>query len=283
MARKKRRLPEQFQATQTEAETKKVAYRDDFQSTVGKKVEHFGRSFEGKGRNILYGVAAIAVLAVLIGIFYAWNKRSTAQAQAALGRAIETSNAQVTTSPMPGSFGKSFGTEKERAQAAINEFQTVADKYDGAVEEKARYFIAVNKLSLDRAAAIQELEELSKNTNETGTLSKFALAQAKASDNKLDEAAALYQQLLAMDNPILAKETINFELANIYEKQGKKDDAVNIYYEIAKIGSTAVDAEGKPVPMTQTAQNSKKKLEELNPAKAAEIKEPESNVKTLTY
>ncbi len=277
MARKKRQIPQQFQAPVQAADKPKVAYRDEFQTGVGAKVEDFGKSFEGKGRTILYGLAAIAVLAVLIGIFSVWNRRSDAEAQTALGKAIETASARVSESPAPEGFtGKTFKTEKERAAAAVTEFQAVADKYGSPVKDKARYFAAVNRLSLDRPAAVQELTELANTGGEIGTLSKFALAQAKAGDGKTDEAAALYQELAALPNPILAKDTINFELAKIYEKQGKTGEAADLYFNIAKTASEAKDLDGKPVPMPQTALDAKDKLETLNPAKAKEIVVPES-------
>jgi hypothetical protein len=272
MARKKR-TPEV--ALPTDAPKERVQYQDAFQQTVNKRVEEVGKTFEGKGKTVLYAVAALAVLLVLVGIFYMWNRSSDAKAQAALGRAIETSQAIVTDSPLPaGTTIKTFKTEKERAEASVAEFQTVADKFGGSVGEKAKYFIAVNKLSLDRAAATTELEGLSKSNNEIGNLSKFALAQVKAGDGKTDEAVDLYQKLAADSNPVIAKDTINFELAKLLEKQGKKDDAVNIYYSIAKTASEAKDADGKPVPLSSTARDAKAKVEELAPEKAKEIVEP---------
>jgi len=276
MARKKR-IPEV--AVPTNEPKEKVQYQDAFQSTVTKKVEDVSKTFEGKGKTLLYAVAAAAVLLVLVGIFYLWNRSSEAKAQAALGKAIETSQAIVTDSPVPaGSSIKTFKTEKERAEASVNEFQAVADRFGGAIAEKARYFVAVNKLSLDRAAAAAELENLSKSSGEVGTLSKFALAQVKAGDGKTDEAVALYQQLAAADSSVIAKDTINFELAKLLEKQGKKDEAVNTYFNIAKTASEAKDLDGKPVPLSSTAREAKAKVEELAPDKAKEIQEaqPES-------
>jgi predicted negative regulator of RcsB-dependent stress response len=272
MARKKR-TPEVTVPTNEPKE--RVQYQDAFQQTVNKRVEDVGKTFEGKGKTILYGVAAVAVLLFLVGIFYLWNRSSDAKAQAALGKAIETSQAIVTDSPLPaGTTIKTFKTEKERAEASVAEFQTVADKFGGSVGEKAKYFIAVNKLSLDRAAATAELENLSKSNNEVGNLSKFALAQVKAGDGKTDEAVTIYQQLAADSNPVIAKDTINFELAKLLEKQGKKDEAVNIYFSIAKAASEAKDADGKPVPLSSTARDAKAKVEELAPDKAKEIVEP---------
>ena len=274
MARKKRQVAEQFKAPVKTEDNKKTIYRDEFQQSVDRKLEGVGKKFEGKGRNVLYALAAVAVLAVLIGIFYAWNRRTNAQAQAALGKAIQTASAQVTDSPLPAtSTERTFKTHKERAEAAIAEFQTVADKFGGEAGDKAKYFIAVNKMFIDRNAAVSELQALAGKGGEVGELSKFALAQAKGEEGKLDEAAAIYQELAGKNDLTLAKETVNFELAKIYEKQGKKTEAADIYFNIAKAASEAKDLDDKPVPMTQTAREAKERLTELNPEKAKEIQE----------
>jgi len=279
MATRKKRLQEVKPATvagdagATPKETPR--YQDAFQRKTEKRLEDVSKKVEGKGKTILYALGALAVLAILLGIFVSWNRRSNAAAQTALGKAIETSEAQVTTQPaLAGSTEKTFKTEKERAEAAIAEFKSVADKYGSPVREKAQYFIAVNKLSLDRAAAVGELENLAKSSGEVGSLSKFALAQAKEGDGKLDEAAALYGELAALSDPVVSKDTINFALASIYEKQGKKEDAANIYYNIAKPAFEAKDAEGKTIQPSQTAREARTKLQALNPTRAAEIKEP---------
>lgn len=273
MARKKRVIEQVAAATGEPKE--KVVYQDAFQQNVNRRIEDAGKRFEGQGKNLLYGLAALAVLAVLIGIFFFWNRRSEAQAQTALGRAIETAQSAVTDAPAPaGSTLKTFKTEKERAEAAINEFQSVADRFGGDVGEKAKYFIAVNRLSVDRAAGVAELEGLAKTNDEVGKLAKFALAQARASDGKFDEAAALYQELAAMSDPIIAKDSINFDLAGVYQKLGKNQEAADLYYNIAKTASEAKDLDGKAVPLTQTARDAKEKLEELAPDRAKEIQEP---------
>ena len=270
MARKKRRLEP---VTVAETETKpKGRYKDEFQTTVGSKVEELSRSLEGQGRNILYGIGALAVLGILIWIFYAWSSRTNAGAQAALGKAIETSQSQVSeTSPPAGTPGKTFKTEKERAEAAIAEFQAVVDNHGGAAGEKAKYFIAANKMYVDRAAAIVELEALAKGSDEVGKLSKFALAQAYASDNKLDQAAALFAELTSMADPIVAKESVSIALADIYEKQGKKQEAVDVLFELVKTASELKDLDGKAVPLSATASAAKEKLTQLDPEKAKEL------------
>lgn len=273
MARKKRRLEPVPVASPESKE--KPRYQDRFQQQVGARIEDAGKKLEGHGRNILYGLAALLVLAVIAWIIYTWSGRSTAAAQTALGKAIEISQRRVTDTPVAaGSTEKTFKTEKERAEAAVAEFQSVAERFGGDVGQKARYFAALNRLGLDRAAAIAELEELSKTSDEVGKLSKFALAQTRADDGRTDEAVALYQELAGMSDPIVSKETVNLELARLYEKQGKKQEAVDLLFALVKTASEVVDADKKPVPLSPAAQTAKEKLKELDPERAKEIPEP---------
>lgn len=281
MARKKRSFQQPLPQT-TEDQKNKPRYQDPFQQNLGRKIEDASKKFEGQGKNILYGLAAIAVLAIIIGIFYSWNRRTTAAGQTALGKAIETAQAQVTDSPLPaGSTEKTFKTEKERAEAAVTEFQAVADKFGGSVGEKARYFAAVNRLSLDRNAAIQELEGLASSGSEVGMLAKFALAQARADDGKVDEAIEIYKGLTTAGNSVIARDTINLALAGLYEKKGMTPEAVELYYNIAKAASEAKDKDGKAAPVGAAARAAKTKLEQLDPEKAKEIKAPEIDPSSL--
>ncbi|MEO6050741.1 MAG: hypothetical protein ABIP78_05340, partial [Pyrinomonadaceae bacterium] len=84
----------------------------------------------------------------------------------------------------------------------------------------------------------------------------------------------LFQELAAMDNAIVAKDTLNFELAKIYEKQGKKTEAADLYFNIAKAASEAKDRDGKPLRMTETATDAKAKIKELDPERAKQIVDP---------
>ena len=96
----------------------------------------------------------------------------------------------------------------------------------------------------------------------------------RADDGKLDEAVAMYQELLNVKDPVVARDTLNFQLAKVYEKQGKTKEAADIYYDIAKKASEAKDPEGKPQRMTSSATDAKEKLKQLDPERAKEIVEP---------
>lgn len=170
---------------------------------------------------------------------------------------------------------------EERAEAAAAEFQAVADKFGGSVGEKARYFAAVNRLSLDRNTGIQELEGLASSDSDVGMLAKFALAQARADDGKIDEAIEIYKGLTTAGNSVIATDTINLALAGLYEKKGMTPEAVELYYNIAKTASEAKDKEGKALPIGAAGRAARTRLEQLDPEKAKEIKAPEMDPASL--
>ncbi len=272
---RKKRQPQPV-VEQADDQGQKPQYKDEFQTSVGEKIEKLGAKLEGRGRNVMYGVAALLVLVIIASIFYVWNRRSNSAAQAALGEAIETSQAQVTDSPLPaGITAKVFKTERERAEAAIKDFQVVIDNYGGTYAEKAKYFIAVNRLVIDRDAALKELQDLSGGSGEIASMSMFALGQAYTESGNFAEAEKVYNELLKIQNPVISIETVRFELASAYEKQNKAKEAADLYFLIAKDASEAKDAEGNAIPLTQTATEAKDKLKEMDPERAKQIKEPE--------
>lgn len=249
-------------------ELKHDAFRDKTMVAVDK----LGNKLEGKGRTILYG---LGVLVALLLLFWFWNARSNRKAQEAyqaLGRAIEQSTAPVTPSPSPGATELSYATEKERAEHAVREFQAVAAKYGDPYREMAKYFIAANKLSLNRNEGLSELEALTKSGNdEVATMAKFALAQAREEDSQYDAAAALYSELAKKNSTVIPADTANLRLAAIYEKQGKKKEAADILFSIVEAARKAKDPEGKPMTQSAAAREAATKLEKLDAARFAQL------------
>lgn len=242
------------------------------QNPAAQRIEEFGSKFEGNGKLILYVLGGILGLAILGGILYSWQMRQAAEAQAALGKAIEINEGQISATPVPSSPTPVYATEKERSDKAIAAFTDVANKYGSPYKEKAQYFIAVNKLKTDRPAGVQELEGLQNNgSREVAELAKFALAEARAADGKYDDAANLYNDLAKQPNGLIPADSLNFALASVYEKQGKKTEAAEVYFNLAKSAREAKDADGKPQTMTMTARDAARKLEKLDAAKFAQL------------
>ncbi len=234
--------------------------------------DRLGNLLEGRGQTILYGLGALLLAGLLILFFVKWSNRKSDEARQALGRAITIAKAPVMTSPAPGTTELTFGSEKERAQRAVEEFEKVAAKYGDPYRSESRYFIAVNRLSLDRQKGISELSELANNgSEEVAALSKFALAQAHESDGKLDDAAKLYTELAKLNSPPVTPETANLRLAKVYEKQGKKKEAADLLFNIVDASRKAKGTDNLPLPASTAAREAADELKKLDPDRHAQL------------
>ena len=245
----------------------KELQHDKFRDAAGRIFDRVSDRLEGKGKVILYGLAALVLLAVLTGVVVKWRSRKADEARFALGRAIAIATAPIATaSPAVNPTGPTFSSEQERAQKGIEEFQKVAAKYGDPYRTEARYFIATNLLYIDREKGMNELAELSKaSVPEPATLAKFALAQAKEEDKKYDEAAQLYTELVAQNSTVVTPETANLYLANLYVKQGKKKEAADLLFKIVDASRKAKDSNGSPLPPSAAAREASEKLQKLDP------------------
>jgi predicted negative regulator of RcsB-dependent stress response len=246
--------------------------QDRFRDTTMGFFDRLGDALEGKGRTILYGIGGLLLATILVVAFVKWNHRKNDEARQALGRAITITKAPVMNTPIAGNTELTFASEVERAQQAIAEFEKVAAKYGDPYRTESRYFIASNRLVLDRQKGLSELDELSKsNITEVATLSKFALAQAKASDGKLDEAAQLYSDIVKQNSPTVTPETANLRLAKIYEKQGKKKEASDLLFNIVDASRKAKGTDNQPLPTSAAAREAADELQKLDPDRYAQL------------
>jgi tetratricopeptide (TPR) repeat protein len=253
---------------------------DKFRDTTMRVIDQLGDRLAGKGRTILYSIAAVILGALIVGLVIRWTNRKADEARQALGRAIAIAAKPVSSSPIPGSSVESFRSDQERAQKAIEEFQKVAAKYGDPYRTEARYFIATSLLYVDRNKGISDLSELGNSGNrEVAALSRFALAQAKEADGKYDEAIALYRELAAANSTVVTPETANLRVAMAFAKQGKKKEAADLLFSIVDTARKAKDPEGNPQPLSQAARDAGQELEKLDPARYAQLPpEPTANL-----
>ncbi|MDT7602295.1 MAG: Tetratricopeptide repeat-like domain [Acidobacteriota bacterium] len=250
--------------------------RDRFREETLGLFEKLGDRLEGRGKTLLYGLVGLVLAAALAYAFVSWRESKANEARQALGRAIDITESPVATAspaPAPQPGRQIYASEKERAQRAADEFQKVADKYGDPYRSQANYFKATNLLVVDHAKGLSELEALTKNGNrEVSTWAKFALAQAHEADGNYDAAVALYKDLVsARDNAVIPADTLNLRLASCYEKQGKKSEAAEILFQIVKASREAKDKNGKFVAPSSAAHDAEQKLEQLDPARHAQL------------
>ncbi len=244
---------------------------DKFRDTTMHAFDRLSHRYEGRGRTILYALAGLVALAALFFAFNWWRERSADKARLALGRAIEIHEAQVTASPLPGA-SPTFPTERERAQKAVEEFRRIQQEHGSPYSELARYFAAVNLLTVERAQGLSELEQLAKSGEaDVAARARFALAQAREADGQLDAAAALYQELLNDKNKNVSDNTLKLRLATVQAKQGKRDEAVNLLFQMVEAARKEQKPDGKPQAESQLIRAAADKLQELSPERHAQL------------
>ena len=244
---------------------------DRFRDTTMLLADRLGEKVAGRGRQILYGlVALVAIAAVTYGVIR-WRHKHSDEAEAAMGRAIIINGAEISPAPVPGSRDPVFGSQQERSQRAIEEFEKIAAKYGEPYRSEARYFIATNELVTDRAKGETSLQALSQGSGEIALLAKFALGQAKEADGNLDEAARLFGEIARAGAMIVTPETANLRLAAVYGKQGKKKEAANLLFNMVNAARKARGKDGKPVPEPAASREAAQQLLKIDPARHAQL------------
>lgn len=244
---------------------------DRFRDTTILLADRLAERVAGRGRQLLYALGLIIILAGAVYGIVRWRTRHAEEAEQAMGRAIAIQRAEISTTPNPTSKDPVFTTERERAQRAIGEFQKVAAKYGEPYRSQAQYFIATNQLLTDHQKGLSELRSLSSSSGEVGVLSKFALAQAKESDAKYDEAAGLYSEIAKMNSSVVTPESANLRLAQVYDKQGKKKEAADLLFTIISQARQAKDKDGKPIPESAASREATQELLRIDPARHAQL------------
>lgn len=102
-------------------------------------------------------------------------------------------------------------------------------------------------------------------------MSKFALAQAKESDGKLDEAAQLYSDLAKQNSISVTAETANLQLAKVYKKLGKKKEASDVLFNLVDASRKAKGEDNKPIPASSAAREAATELQKLDPDRYAQL------------
>jgi len=246
--------------------------QDRFRDTTMGFFDRLGDALEGKGLTILYVLGGIVLAGILVVVFVKWSHRKNDEASQAIGYAINIAKAPVMAAPVPGNNELTFPSEVERAQQAIAAFEKVAAKYGDPYRAESRYFIASNRLVLDRPKGLSELAELSNsNIAEVAALSKFALAQANESEGQLDEAAKLYTELAKLNSPTVSAETANLRLAKVYEKQGKKKEASDLLFNIVDASRKAKGTDNQPLPTSAAAREAADELQKVDPDRYAQL------------
>jgi tetratricopeptide (TPR) repeat protein len=213
------------------------------------------------------GMAAIIVVAVIGGIVggYSWYSHRSAAAADAFGAAMQTYLTPIASPDQqvpPGT--KTFSSASDRAKAANPAFVAIAKQYGMTPSGKmAEYFAGLTYMEEGQTASAESALKTTAGSwdNNVSALSKQALAQLYQQTGRDAQAIDLYNQLAKENAATVPTGLARIELAELYQSEGKTDEAKKIF---AELKDKDKDAQGQPGPAAEVA------TEKLNPQPAGQ-------------
>jgi len=220
------------------AETRHQLKQDAFSRVTIDAAERTAHwSVEHRSTLTIAAIVVAVVLTVVVGGWYYLGAQDE-KASLDLSKAVRTMDTQLRPagSPEQPDF-PTFTSAKERAQAAQKQFQAIVDQYPHTrTADMAHYFLGVTAANLsDNAAAERNFKDvISAGHREVAALAKAALASLYGQSNRVKEAVALYQELIAKPTASVSKVTAQLSLAELYHSSNQPLEAKRIYEQIKK-------------------------------------------------
>jgi tetratricopeptide (TPR) repeat protein len=197
------------------------------------KQSEWARQHERSIYRTIYMTVAAIVLVVGSALGYSFWKGAAEQR---LGQAFDIFNAQVGEEPPAGSLQRYYRTEEEKYRLALEAYQRVSNSWVyrfSDYAEAAEYYAAVCQLHLKPEEGQATLERIANDRSMTARLARLALAEHLLAKGDGARAESFYRRLL--DDPgDFPKTKLQLELARALAIQGKKQDAINLYLQIAQ-------------------------------------------------
>jgi tetratricopeptide (TPR) repeat protein len=218
---------------------------------------------EHRQKTIIAALSLVIAVIAIVGGFSFYEHRSTA-AETAFGSAMQIYQTPIAspTQPVPPGM-KTFTSAKERAAASNSQFVQVANQYGLTKDGKlANYFAGLTFMEQGQNGPAEEAFKKTASSWDSGlaALGKSALAQLYQQTNRDAQAIDLYNELAKGNATTFPPSLAKLQLAELYQSEGKTEDARKIY---AQIKDSDKDAKGKPGPASLIAS------EKLNPKAAS--------------
>jgi len=208
---------------------------------------------EHRQKAIVYGVIAVVAIIAIVGAYSFYQSRSTSAATA-FGQAMEIYQTPIATPGQPVPPGvKTYPDAKSRAAAANSQFQQVASQYGLTNSGRlAEYFVGLTYEDQGQTGPAQQaLQKVA---------SKDALADLDQQTGDDATAISLYNELSKGKSATVPADLAQLQLAELYQAQGKTDQARQI---LALLKDKSKDATGRPGAAAEIA------TQKLNPTPAA--------------
>lgn len=196
------------------------------------ETRHF---FANNRSEILRGLSAVGVVAALVAGYYYYTAKQEDQSKEELARALATYHATVGKTESSGLTAPVFfETSTQKYEQALSELQQVISRHDSRAAGKiATYYSGLCLHQLDRSSeAVSLLEPLSQEQSDFGALALAALGRIYEDTADLTKATEVYQQLVERNALTTPGETLAMQAALLYERQDRKEQAVEMYQKV---------------------------------------------------
>jgi hypothetical protein len=178
-------------------------------------------------------IALLVIIAVLGWRYYA--QRQTARAQSAFADAMRVYQARIRTPNEPPGFEElTYVDEKNRNADAEKKFADVAARYPRTRPgEVARYYDALCLAKLQKDAEAEKALKPLESSSDQGlaALARFQLAQLYDREGKGPQAVQIYQQLSDKSNLFVPRPVVLLALADHYSTSDP-DQAAKYYQQV---------------------------------------------------
>ncbi len=190
--------------------TRKDLKTDKFALEVEHTVDYFE---EHRAEIIRYGVAALAIVAVVLAVYY-YRQRQHSAAEAALAQAIRIQEAPIAAPAPPPQI--SFPTQEAKDKEALKAFSDVTSKYSGSDEAIiAEYYLGSIASDKGNTAEAEKRFKLvaEKGDRKYASMAQLALAQMYFGDGRAAQGEQLLQALIAKPTEFVSSEQATIVLA----------------------------------------------------------------------
>lgn len=202
--------------------------------------ESFQHGAEAVYSHSTVATIVVALILVIVVGFVGWkfySDRQALQASVGLDDAMKTFGARIgLPNPNAGATDLVFPTEEARAGASLQKFTAVADKFPRTNSGRlARYYQALTLEDLERHnQAVEELKKISSGSDaELAAMAQYQLANIYARTGKADDAVKTYRTLADSKSVFVPRPLVLIELADLL-RQSNPAEASNLYQQIKK-------------------------------------------------
>jgi predicted negative regulator of RcsB-dependent stress response len=228
-----------FQTSEETVVADHISRKELKQDKIKETLEHGAEAVYSHGQLTLALLLVVLIAAAGYGGWRIYHDRKTVEASAALDAALKTYNARV-GAPLPGEpvnpTEPSYTDEMSRAQEASRKFTEVAAKYSSTEPGKlARYYNALCLEDLEQHnQALEELKKISSGGDkELADMAQYQVAVIYSRTGKLDDAIKIYRQLADRGSVFVPRPLVLLELAGVLRQKNPKE-AASVYEQIKK-------------------------------------------------